>query len=262
MLSLINLNTMNFLKATFSTIILTLLISIQLSAQFFQPVVPIDWRSLGSEVTGIEDGDKDQVKDEVLNMLPNESVDVVITKIKDNNTVEQTMNSTSEKNTSYIVTMDYMRYKNEQVQGEGEYAGMVKIGIGLRLTARITCKAKGVDLGSLFSIADAVAQGKINGSLNVDVIGIKNKDVTITVPIPGVLNQTSIQNAMQSLATVKSKMYDVDAILHPQILAVKTKEKENSSDNLIGMYKKQIRNDKMYKHNMRLINSQQRLASK
>ncbi len=227
-------------------------------AQQFEPVDPIDWKSFGNVTFG--DGQEvisGSAKDEILNMLPNEAVDVSIAKINADNTLEYTMRSTSEKNTDYIVTMDYIRYKSEQVEGKGEDAGMVKIGIGLRLTARITCLDKDINLGSLFSIAAAVEDEKIHGSLNVDIIGIKNKDVTITVPIPGVLNQTSIQNAMQSLATVKSKMYDVDAVLHPQIVAVKKKGESKDSGDVIGFYKKQLRNDALFQRNARIIQNQE-----
>ncbi len=249
------------MKNLFITILITLFfLSTNSFAQQFEPVQPIDWKSFGNVTFGGNVEINGTAKDEILNMLPNEAVDVSIGKITEDNTIEYVMKSTSEKNTDYIVTMDYVRYKSELVEGGDKDGEMVKIGIGLRLTARITCLDKDINLGSLFSIASAVENEKMHGSLNVDIIGIKNKDVTITVPIPGQLNQSSIQNAMQSLATVKSKMYDVDAVLHPQIIAVIKADKQSSSSEVIGHYKKQLRDDAIYKRNAHIIQNQEGLA--
>jgi hypothetical protein len=55
----------------------------------------------------------------------------------------------------------------------------------------------------------------------IEVVGIKSQEVTTLLPLPSEINQTTIQNAMQALATIKSKIYDEDTELFPQVMAIK-----------------------------------------
>ena len=85
------------------------------------------------------------------------------------------------------------------------------------------------------SIGIAAKAGKAKGTLMIEVVGIKSKEVTTLLPLPSEINQTTIQNAMQALATIKSKIYDTGTDLYPQVMAIRpdasSKKQSNSEFN-------------------------------
>jgi len=91
------------------------------------------------------------------------------------------------------------------------------IGIGVRMVAKVSTKKAGINLSSPFSLA--INAEKIQGSLEVRVTGISSKTINGLIPTTNDLSASSISNALQAVATIKSHIYDEDVIISPQYLA-------------------------------------------
>lgn len=88
----------------------------------------------------------------------------------------------------------------------------VYIGIGMRVRADITLLEQGgsieiSQLGDLVGLGLAARNNQITGTLLVQTLGISGPDVSPYIPAPSEINATTISNAMQAIATIKSKMY-------------------------------------------------------
>ena len=163
--------------------------------------------------------------EEILGFLNNETVLVSIGQLSSEGKISYIPFAMSKKNTSYKVTMDYMKYATlGQEDDRNNFIGYKRVGVGLRLISLITTAEAGINISDLYSIGLAAKAGKLSGTLMIEIIGIKSKDVTTLLPLPSEINQTTIQNAMQALATIKSKIYDVDTRLYPQVMAIKIDE--------------------------------------
>lgn len=165
-------------------------------------------------------------REEILGFLNNETVLVSIGKLNREGSINYLPITISKKNTSYKVTMDYMKYATLAQISNNQFIGSKRVGIGLRLISLITTAEAGINIGDLYSIGLAAKDGKLSGTLIIEVIGIKSKEVTTLIPFPSEINQTTIQNAMQALATIKSKIYDEETKLYPQVMAIKKYKSE------------------------------------
>ncbi|MFT7900787.1 hypothetical protein VBY74_12490 [Tenacibaculum ascidiaceicola] len=124
----------------------------------------------------------------------------------------------STKNSSYRVVMDYAKYKVHRTT-----SGDAKIGIGLRMVAQVTTTENDINLGDLFAIGLAAQANHLHGTLSLDVIGMDSKEITYLLPFQSEINKTTIQNAMQALATIKTEIYNDSTKVYPHILSVKPK---------------------------------------
>lgn len=165
-------------------------------------------------------------KDEVLKALSNETVLVVVREMAADGSVTFGPAQLSKKHSQYFVTMDYMKFTTVAIQDPlvRELRGTARLGVGLRIVARITSHSDGVNLGDLISIGVAAQRRQVSGSLSVEIIGISSSEVTATLPLPSEISTASIQAALQAMATIKSKIYDTDTRLSPKVMAVKAEK--------------------------------------
>jgi hypothetical protein len=84
----------------------------------------------------------------------------------------------------------------------------VYVGVGLRLTADLQVIRGSINLSSLGAIAAGVEAGRASGSLVVQTLGVTGKQVSTSLPLPSELNQTTVQNAILSLGSIKAIIYD------------------------------------------------------
>lgn len=197
----------------------------------FRGFEPVDPTEFNDDILIVQDGvitSKDLKllnSEETLGFLNNETVLVSIGQLTSEGKIAYIPFAISKKNTSYKVTMDYMKYATlGQRDDRNNFIGYKRVGVGLRLISLITTAEAGINIIDLYSIGLAAKAGKLSGTLMIEVIGIKSKDVTTLLPLPSEINQTTIQNAMQALATIKSKIYDEDTRLYPQVMAIKVDE--------------------------------------
>lgn len=83
----------------------------------------------------------------------------------------------------------------------------VYVGVGLRVTARITVLKGEAKLNGLGAIAADVAAGVTQGSLIVQSLGVSGETTTTTIPLPAELDRTTVQNAVMSLGALKAMLY-------------------------------------------------------
>jgi len=204
----------------------------------FRGFEPVDPTEFNNDILIVQDGviaSKDLKllnSEETLGFLNNETVLVSIGQLTSEGKIAYIPFAISKKNTSYKVTMDYMKYATLGQQDErNNFIGYKRVGVGLRLISLITTAEAGINISDLYSIGLAAKAGKLSGTLMIEVIGIKSKDVTTLLPLPSEINQTTIQNAMQALATIKSKIYDEDTRLYPQVMAIKLDESARNKKN-------------------------------
>ena len=111
--------------------------------------------------------------------------------------------SLSGENASYEVKVDYIKYMTTQYEDSQD---IFKVGIGIRITAFVKTKKAGIDLGSLYAIGVAAENKQLSGTLTMETMGITGEAITPLIPIPSKIDVSSIQNALQAAAAIKSKM--------------------------------------------------------
>ncbi|MDX8552013.1 hypothetical protein MK851_00025 [Tenacibaculum sp. 1B UA] len=109
----------------------------------------------------------------------------------------------------------------------------VYVGIGLRIQASVTVLKDSVNLGSLYGLGVAASQNRLSGTLIIQSLGISGENVSPIIPIPDRINESTIQTAMQSLATIKSKIYDTKTKITPQVVAFGLPYSINGAKDLI-----------------------------
>jgi len=92
----------------------------------------------------------------------------------------------------------------------------VYVGVGLRLTAEIVTLKAGIDISTLVSIGANASD--IKGTLSVQTLGISGENVSTAIPFPADISVSSVQAAIQSLGTIKAKMYDSKTSIHPRMI--------------------------------------------
>ncbi|MEX0597345.1 MAG: hypothetical protein WD512_12695, partial [Candidatus Paceibacterota bacterium] len=170
----------------------------------------------------------------IVDLLPNETVEIQISEITGKGGLSlKGAAAISSKNTSYQVTMDYVKYvtinvvdtlnfgKNNQVENMSIFS-YARVGAGLRIVASIKTKKKGINLGDLFAIGFAASKNDVSGSLSVNILGVESREITSLLPMPSEISSSSIQNAMQAMATIKSKIYDENVEIRPQIISIRS----------------------------------------
>jgi len=162
------------------------------------------------------------LNDERHKLLPNHTAEVVIKKFTADGKVSYGPAAIAASGGTYEVTMDYMKYRVEPVYEEStnRCLGMGRVGVGLRIRANFVTKNASLDVGSPLAIGIAAKAGSLRGSITVDVIGLDSKDVTMMVPITSEINETSIQNAIQALASIKAKLHENVEIV-PHLVAIR-----------------------------------------
>lgn len=122
----------------------------------------------------------------------------------------------------YKTIIDYAKYRDDVIS-PGDVP--CKVGVGVRISADVVTTKADIDLGSLFAIAFAAKSGYLSGQIEVLKIGIDSPSLSLILPPPSEINDTSLQNALQAVAGIRAKLYDADTKIRPHILAVKYQNK-------------------------------------
>ena len=94
----------------------------------------------------------------------------------------------------------------------------VYIGIGLRLKANVTVLKGEVNLSSLPALSTAVAAGQATGTMSVQAIGISGKAARSNLLLLDKIDETTIHNAIQVLASIKASIESEDTTITPRIV--------------------------------------------
>lgn len=200
--------------------------------QGFIPISPVDYEAEVVVVDTFGNYDTLSVKrlafyqGRIIKFLPNEAVYVSITKVNSEGGISYGPATASASSGIYTVTLDYAKFTTLKVynNSSGNCDGFAKVGVGLRITANIETKKKNLDIGNLFGLGLAAKDGKLTGTLSLDVIGLESPEITSVIPLPSEISPSSIQNVLQAISTIKSKIYDENTRLYPQIISVKSSQ--------------------------------------
>jgi hypothetical protein len=101
----------------------------------------------------------------------------------------------------------------------------VYVGIGMRIQADITAIEGNVPLTSLGVIGLEAQARKLSGTLTVQTIGISGEPAATSLPLPGRLDQTSVENAILALGSNRAVVYrsranDNGIVITPRVVGL------------------------------------------
>ena len=118
-----------------------------------------------------------------------------------------------------FVTEDEKPKKYEDIWSRSERFNIpVYYGIGLRLKANITVINGSVNLSNLPALTAAVSSGKAIGTMSVQTIGISGKAARSNLLLLDKIDTTTVQNAIQVLASIKASIETSDTTITPRIV--------------------------------------------
>ncbi|MBC8156486.1 MAG: hypothetical protein H7Z72_26690 [Bacteroidetes bacterium] len=180
------------------------------------------------------------VNKDLLNALPDETVRLAIGQFDAKGSLSFGPANAGVAGKNYVVVLDYIKFTTlpEKVrvsqsdstgekyfsvvsqQADAQMIVPVYIGIGLRLTANVTVVQGNVDLGNLIALGIAAQTNKITGTLVVQTLGISGEGISANIPMPSDINQTSIQNAIQALGSIKANIYNEKTLINPRVVGI------------------------------------------
>lgn len=94
----------------------------------------------------------------------------------------------------------------------------VYVGIGLRLKATVTILKGTVNITSLPALTAAVEANQASGTMSVQTIGITGRAARSNLLLLDKIDTTTIQNAVQVLASIKASIESSDTTVSPRIV--------------------------------------------
>lgn len=137
-------------------------------------------------------------------------------------------NSLSAKGSKYIVIYDYTQTQTIELKDVANANYHALIGVSVRMVARVNTKSAKINIANLYGLGIAASRDKVTGSLEVRVNGINSQKVNELIPVTADLSQASIGTALQSVAMIKSHIYDAETVITPQFLAWSIVRGQNS----------------------------------
>ena len=194
------------------------------STNFISLTVPIDYQGQLNYLDSndiIKHKNAGEVKHDAsyLPSFPNLVSSVTIYQVDEEGKLSLLGNSLSAKNSTYIVIYDYAQTQTIQVPDVDKTNYYALIGISVRMVARVTTKSSGLNLSDIYGLGFAANRKKVQGSLEVRANGINSLQINSLIPVTTDLSPSSIANALQAVATIKSNIYDKETKITPQFLA-------------------------------------------
>lgn len=164
-----------------------------------------------------------QLKNEqILKLLSNTRSEISINKVNAKGEISTPIANSNIGIGDYRVIMDYTPYIVEDaLKPDNTKVGDARIGLGLRLTAKITTMESGINVGSLIALGAAAKANKLQGTLHVDTIGIRLKNNGGMMLLNTTIDDTSILKTLETMAIIQSKIGDEGTHLDPQVIWVK-----------------------------------------
>ena len=175
-----------------------------------------------------------------LDLLPDETMRLAVGTVSGDGGISFGPAKIGVEGKNYVVVLDYIKFGTDSLPvvltpkdalgnksatlaatpAEANAIVPVYIGVGLRLTANIYVKKGNVDLGSLFALGVSAKAGQVSGTLVIQTLGVSGPEISGLIPMPGEISESTIQNAILSLASIKAKMYDTKTSISPRVVGV------------------------------------------
>lgn len=160
---------------------------------------------------------------QVINLLPNELTHKSIIKIDKKGELSFSAMELSERDHTYVVKTDYIKYTTLPVRKDsesGEIIGNARVGVGMRIEATLRTDKGDITITDLHALGES-SKRELSGHINLSVMGIEAEEVTSSFQVNAEITPTSIAAALQVLTAVKLAIYDKDTHLTPQVLEIK-----------------------------------------
>ncbi|MEM4987649.1 hypothetical protein V8G57_09655 [Collimonas sp. H4R21] len=182
-------------------------------------------------------------KSKILDALPDETIRIAVGTVSAEGAITFGPAKFGVSGSNYVVILDYIKFGTDSfgVAVSSDSKGVrtakvlpdsevlkadvvvpVYIGVGLRLTANILVKNVSADLnlGSLFALGVAAKAGQVSGTLVIQTLGVSGPEISGLIPMPGEISESTIQNAILALASIKAKIYDPKTLITPRVVGV------------------------------------------
>lgn len=189
------------------------------------PYLPVDPRQV-LKVKVVKDGSEQEVyyaslkESEVRDTLGIQKALITIQMADQSGKLHYLGNGASAQKGYYEVTIDYGRFRDENIISGGKFLGRGRVGVGLRLKAKLNVRKSNLNIGSLLPISTNIAENRMGGSIESTVIGINNPRVSDLIQLPTTISQDTIQKAIESMGAIKVLVDAPDTKTNPHLLAV------------------------------------------
>jgi len=170
-----------------------------------------------------------------LKFLINNAARVSIQEVTKSGEVKYIASGLSKKETYYHATIDYIKYhsssislpvERNMVAASGVRDDRVKVvlgvavGVGLRAEASFLSNEDGAKIADIVNIGASAQTNQISGTMAFQTMGVESKAISDALPIPSQLSSSTVQNALQTMATVKANIYAQETNVVPQIVGI------------------------------------------
>lgn len=195
--------------------------------------VPIDPMPV---IVDTYDGNFEPANSHYLNALPDETILVATGKYNSNGTITFGPIGGTIKGEKYTVILDWIKYttvskdlvehrdstdtykiefidyerqlsdnEDAYIPGSEYHSIPIYTGVGLRLKATFVADSTGLNVNGVFGVSGSFNTKNVRGNLIIQSMGISGKSVSL--PLPSDINQTSIQNAMMAISSIRALVY-------------------------------------------------------
>lgn len=175
-----------------------------------------------------------------LALLPDETMRIAIGTVAADGSISFGPAKIGSSGNSYIVVLDYIKFGTKSLPvllserhrdgsrtatltsdpSQANRLVPVYVGVGLRLTANVVVRKGHIDLGNLFALGAAAKAERITGTMVIQTLGVSGPEVSGLIPMPSAINESTIQNSILSLASIKAKLYDDETQVTPRVVGV------------------------------------------
>jgi hypothetical protein len=152
-------------------------------------------------------------------LLPQHTSNVQVFKIDVDGKIAYLSAAVSSKVGVYKIIMDFAKFRDVPLYDKDEFIGTAKVGVTLRVQAKVVTTDENLNLGSLFAIGAGAETKSLKGEVSAEIIGVDGKDITNILPLTSTIDQTSIENILQALATIKTKIWEVKRVT-PHLIGI------------------------------------------
>ena len=165
---------------------------------------------------------------QILNLLSNTRSEISVGRFDSNGSLTYLLAQATADKGTYQVIMDYTPYIVEDAvdPDSSQKIGDARVGVGLRLTAKVQTAKANINLGSLLALGVAASLNQLKGTMTVDTIGIRIAGSGGPILSNTTIDETSILKTLEALAVIQSKIADSGTHLDPQVLWVKPVSRE------------------------------------
>lgn len=97
----------------------------------------------------------------------------------------------------------------------------IYVGVGLRVAANITVIGWNANISGISVIGAEAEANRVKGSLIVQTLGINGKSVAAALPIQSELNQTTAQNAIVAVSSIKAQLHTYnETVVSPRVVGL------------------------------------------